>query len=1205
MGDRPRHSFSDRDRDRRDYDRDDRRDRDSHRERDRDRDHRDKRSTNGRDYDTSQQSSRHRPDGDSYSKRGSRRDGPRTDRYPEDSSTRELSSRRDESRRPSSRYDDRRRDEGSSSRHRDEGSSRLRDEMDVDARSSSQPRTPGERVGSPITEDGVRSNSNPPVMDGIPTSQRSDSMHTDAKNHDAPSSCSTSQVKSSKRKSSSSRADGPSVRQEPAPVVKDPELDAYEEKVRQRKERLEQWRREREAQKAESESASAVAASSASAMQQDEEEANSKRKAWNLEDDDEDDEDATSRLASPSVNGLPMAPVLKSLATTPILSRASSPQLRAQSPVAASPVQLPVSTKPVVNKPISRIIGKPVKGSITFKSPMASSKPTIIKPKVSLDDDDEDDVLSGLSSRRAKKLPRLDETPVAVKMDVDNQEDVTDALETYMEDVHKDVAKVVEEENAKAIASKGTAVDDATTVAEGETNNDNDEEEEAESSDDDIMGRVRKQLASKKKDFAQVNHSLMNYEEIRKDFFVEPPDLAAMTPGEVELLRAELDGIKIRGVNPPKPVVKWTQFGLPSVVFNVVTRSLKYEKPSPIQAQSIPAIMSGRDVIGIAKTGSGKTMAFLLPLFRHIKDQRPLEQGDGPIALIMTPTRELAVQIYKDAKHITKVMDLRAVCAYGGSPIKDQIAELKRGAEIIICTPGRMIDLLTANSGRVTNLKRVTYLVLDEADRMFDMGFEPQVMKIVNNVRPGRQTVLFSATFPRQMEALARKILTKPLEIVVGGRSVVSKDVTQNVEVLEEDDKFVRLLDILGRQAALDADAKSLIFVNQHDAADNLYRDLMKRGYPCLSLHGGKDQQDRDSTIADFKAGDVNIMIATSVAARGLDVKNLTLVINYECPNHMEDYVHRCGRTGRAGNKGEAYTFITPQQDRYAVDIVKALKMSGATIPEAAQKLSDEFMAKVKDGKATFTASGFGGKGLEKLDKERDQVKKMQKREHGGEEAADDDDEETDEEDIFEDDGDFKFRSRPVGKSAIVEAMKKEQLSGSPQPPVVTPAIPVISNAGLETGLRPEVQATITAADTPDEARRKAAAIAQRLAARAILNDSGKKGTRPGEPEAAFAMEIEINDFPQKARWKVTNKENISQIVERTGAAITTRGLYFAPGTNPGPNDRKLYLLIEGPDEHTLSLARKEIRRTLEEATAMALEHEEKDPQRGKFRITF
>ena len=284
---------------------------------------------------------------------------------------------------------------------------------------------------------------------------------------------------------------------------------------------------------------------------------------------------------------------------------------------------------------------------------------------------------------------------------------------------------------------------------------------------------------------------------------------------------------------------------------------------------------------------------------------------------------------------------LQAVCAYGGSPIKDQIAEMKKGAEIIVCTPGRMIDLLTANSGRVTNLKRVTYLVLDEADRMFDMGFEPQVMKIVNNIRPDRQTVLFSATFPKQMDSLARKILRKPLEITVGGRSVVAPEIDQIVEVREEDSKFNRLLEILGQTYNEDPESRTLIFVDRQEAADNLLRELMRKGYLCMSLHGGKDQVDRDSTIADFKSGVVPIVIATSVAARGLDVKQLKLVINHDAPNHMEDYVHRAGRTGRAGNKGTCVTFITPEQDRYSVDIYRALKASNATVPKELEELAN------------------------------------------------------------------------------------------------------------------------------------------------------------------------------------------------------------------------------------------------------------------------
>ncbi|KAJ9534854.1 hypothetical protein QJQ45_017252, partial [Haematococcus lacustris] len=206
---------------------------------------------------------------------------------------------------------------------------------------------------------------------------------------------------------------------------------------------------------------------------------------------------------------------------------------------------------------------------------------------------------------------------------------------------------------------------------------------------------------------------------------------------------------------------------------------------------------------------------------------------------------------------------------------------------VVVCTPGRMIDLLATSNGKITNLRRVTYLVMDEADRMFDMGFEPQIMRIVQNIRPDKQTVMFSATFPRSVETLARKVLDNPVEIQVGGRSVVNSDITQIVEIRPEADRFLRLLEVLGEWYER---GKLLIFVQSQDKCDCLFRDLLKHGYPCLSLHGGKDQMDRESTISDFKACVSNILVATSVAARGLDVSSLVLVLNYDVPNHHEDY---------------------------------------------------------------------------------------------------------------------------------------------------------------------------------------------------------------------------------------------------------------------------------------------------------------------------
>ena len=235
-----------------------------------------------------------------------------------------------------------------------------------------------------------------------------------------------------------------------------------------------------------------------------------------------------------------------------------------------------------------------------------------------------------------------------------------------------------------------------------------------------------------------------------KCIVVQVNELAKMSEQEVGEHRKQLNGIKVRGKEPQRPIKNWNQCGLSGRVLDVIRKS-GFDSPMPIQAQALPIIMSGRDCIGIAETGSGKTLAFVLPMLRHIKDQPPLQQGDGPIALVVAPTRELVQQISKDTKKFCKVHNMLVVAVYGGSGVANQITELKRGAEIVVCTPGRMIDILVTSGGKITNMRRVTYLVFDEADRMFDMGFEPQISRIHRNIRPSRQTVMFSATFPRSV----------------------------------------------------------------------------------------------------------------------------------------------------------------------------------------------------------------------------------------------------------------------------------------------------------------------------------------------------------------------------------------------------------------------------------------------------------------------
>ncbi|OMO90887.1 hypothetical protein COLO4_18817 [Corchorus olitorius] len=655
--------------------------------------------------------------------------------------------------------------------------------------------------------------------------------------------------------------------------------------------------------------------------------------------------------------------------------------------------------------------------------------------------------------------------------------------------------------------------------------------------DEEFMKRVKKPKAEK---LSIVDHSKIDYKPFRKNFYIQVKEIARMTPEQVAAYRKELE-LKLHGKDVPKPVKTWHQTGLTSNILETLIKKLNYEKPMPIQAQALPIIMSGRDCIGIAKTGSGKTLAFVLPMLRHIKDQPPVVSGDGPIGLIMAPTRELVQQIHSDIRKFAKVLGIRCVPVYGGSGVAQQISELKRGTEIVVCTPGRMIDVLCTSGGKITNLHRVTYLVLDEADRMFDMGFQPQITCILQNIRPDRQTVLFSATFPRQVEILARQVLNKPVEIQVGGRSVVNKDITQLVEIRPESERLPRLLELLGGEWY--KKGKILIFVQSQEKCDALLKDLFERGHrPCLSLHGAKDQTDRESTISDFKSNACRLLIATSIAARGLDVKELELVINFDVPNHYEDYVHRVGRTGRAGRKGCAITFISEDDTRYAPDLVKALELSEQVVPDDLKALADGFMAKVNQGLEQAHGTGYGGSGFkfnEEEDEKRKAAKKAQAKEYGFEEdKSDSEDEDEDKSDSEDEDEDKQIAAMAAATKSSTVLMQNP-----------------LSN---------------------EEAARKAAlqATLARIRADAM-------------PEH-YEAELEINEFPQNARRKVIHKETLGQISERTGAAITARGQFFPPGRIPGPGERKLYLFIEGPTEISVKGAKAELKLILEDFSHQA-----------------
>ncbi|XP_070773451.1 probable ATP-dependent RNA helicase DDX46 isoform X2 [Enoplosus armatus] len=845
------------------------------------------------------------------------------------------------------------------------------------------------------------------------------------------------------------------------------------------------------------------------------------------------------------------------------------------------------------------------------------------------DDDDDEDV-----SEEEKETP----------MEQQAEEDDVDPLDAYMEEVKQEVKKFNmgamrgnDKKGAMTVTKVVTVVKtkkgSQTHKKKGELmENDQDAMEySSEEEEVDLQTALTGFQTKQRKVLEPVDHGKIQYEPYRKNFYVEVPELARMSPEDVTAYRLELEGITVKGKGCPKPIKTWVQCGVSMKILSAMKKH-SYEKPTPIQSQAIPAIMSGRDLIGIAKTGSGKTIAFLLPMFRHIMDQRPLEESEGPITVIMTPTRELALQITKECKKFSKPLGLRVVCVYGGTGISEQIAELKRGAEIIVCTPGRMIDMLGANSGRVTNLRRVTYVVLDEADRMFDMGFEPQVMRIVDNVRPDRQTVMFSATFPRAMEALARRILAKPIEVQVGGRSVVCSDVEQHVLVIDEDKKFLKLLEILGHYQEK---GSVIIFVDKQEHADGLLKDLMKASYPCMSLHGGIDQYDRDSIINDFKNGACRLMVATSVAARGLDVKQLILVVNYNCPNHYEDYVHRAGRTGRAGNKGYAYTFITEDQVRYAGDIIKALELSGSPVPSELEQLWASFKDQQKaEGKTIKSSSGFSGKGFKFDETEHalaNERKKLQKAALGLQDSDDEDgalDIEEQIESMFNSKKRVKDLSAPgaatgpAGTAAATAAVPGglpglgPTSAGNIQKLEMAKRLALKINAQKNLGAEAQdvmQQATnaILRGGTIMTPSVSAKTIAEQLAEKinAKLNytpveklEEERQAAEQAETIKRYEEELEINDFPQTARWKVTSKEALQRIGEYSEAAITIRGTYFPPGKEPKEGERKIYLAIESANELAVQKAKTEITRLIKEEL-IRLQNSYQPTSKGRYKV--
>jgi ATP-dependent RNA helicase RhlE len=341
--------------------------------------------------------------------------------------------------------------------------------------------------------------------------------------------------------------------------------------------------------------------------------------------------------------------------------------------------------------------------------------------------------------------------------------------------------------------------------------------------------------------------------------------------------------------------------GLRGPVLDAV-RDAGYVEPTPIQAEAIPLILKGRDVMGLAQTGTGKTAAFTLPII-----ERLLGGPRRTRVLILTPTRELCVQVEESFRKYAKHAPVAVVSVFGGVPLDPQERALRRGVDVVVATPGRLIDHLERKNVVFDDLE---VLVLDEADRMLDMGFAPQINRIVDNVPAYRQTLLFSATMPPEVEALARKYLRKPLVVQVGRRSSAASTVKHYVYPVPRDRKSDLLAELLRREA-MDS---VLVFTRTKHGADRVVRHLEREGIEAAAMHADKTQVQRMRALEDFKSGRARVLVATDIAQRGLDISGISHVINYDVPQQAEDYVHRIGRTGRAAKEGDAFTFMAPDE---------------------------------------------------------------------------------------------------------------------------------------------------------------------------------------------------------------------------------------------------------------------------------------------------
>jgi len=417
----------------------------------------------------------------------------------------------------------------------------------------------------------------------------------------------------------------------------------------------------------------------------------------------------------------------------------------------------------------------------------------------------------------------------------------------------------------------------------------------------------------------------------QKDFYNMHTDTRERSAQTVDEYYTQ-HNIKLKGKGKKlfKPLLNFHELGF---LKKYMVACKGFSNPTPIQSCCWPIIASGKDIIGIAETGSGKTLAFVIPSLVHVakRVKREGRKKNGPYMLVVAPTRELAMQSQSVLEVAGETLGISSLALYGGVPKDYQRKGLCRGVEVIVATPGRLIDLMQEE---YVDLSDVSYLVLDEADRMLDQGFERDIRAIISCTHVDRQTCLFSATWPDSVSNIANEFLTKPIRVTIGSEDLAAgTNITQTVEVIDDQARFSRLTKLLAQHHHTRKN-RIIIFVLYKKEAARIESRLQQKGWNCVSIHGDKSQDMRTRALEDFKTCRVPLLIATDVAARGLDIPDVDHVINFSFPLTIEDYVHRIGRTGRAGKKGNAHTFFQQCDKARAGELVKVLNEASQTVPE-------------------------------------------------------------------------------------------------------------------------------------------------------------------------------------------------------------------------------------------------------------------------------